>query len=99
MVAAAWRKDMAELAKCENVVKRGGVNMMIDDHGWHEHTKLPTSDEMVAVAGAHIKEPIDLFDNKRGMPGAGLRWLRATVEFLQEADAGVLGRGEGAAVS
>jgi L-fuconolactonase len=67
-VMAAWRKGMAEIARCENVVvKLGGVNMMICGHGWHEHARPPTSDEMVAAAGPYIEESIALFGTKRGM--------------------------------
>lgn len=67
-VTAAWRKSMAELAKCENVtVKLGGVNMMVNGHGWHENPRPPTSDEMVAAAGPYIEESIALFGTERGM--------------------------------
>jgi L-fuconolactonase len=65
---AAWRKSMAELARCENVtVKLGGVHMMIVGHGWHERATPPTSDEMVAAAGPYITESIELFGTERGM--------------------------------
>jgi len=67
-VTAAWRKSLAELAKCENVVvKLGGVNMLVTGHGWEKRETPPTSDEMLAAAGPYIDYAIECFGTDRGM--------------------------------
>lgn len=67
-VTALWRKNLAELARCGNVVvKLGGVNMMIVGHGWHERDAPPTSDEMLAAAGPYLDYTIECFGTDRGM--------------------------------
>jgi L-fuconolactonase len=67
-VMAEWKKSMAELARCENVVvKLGGVNMVVNGHGWETRDRPPTSDEMVAAAGPYIEQSIELFGTGRGM--------------------------------
>jgi predicted TIM-barrel fold metal-dependent hydrolase len=48
-VFAGWKPDIAEVAKCPNVVmKLGGIQMVINGFGWHEREKPPTSDELAA---------------------------------------------------
>lgn len=67
-VMAEWRKSMAELAKCENViVKLGGVNMPISGHGWESRDRPPSSDELLAAAGAYVEQSIELFGADRAM--------------------------------
>jgi predicted TIM-barrel fold metal-dependent hydrolase len=67
-VMALWRKNLAELARCENVVvKLGGVNMLVSGHGWETRAKPPTSDEMLAAAGPYIEYSIECFGTDRGM--------------------------------
>lgn len=67
-VMARWRKDLAELAKCPNVVvKLGGVNMIIIGHEWDKRDTPPTSDEMVTAAGGFIDYSIDVFGSERAM--------------------------------
>lgn len=67
-VEALWRKGMRSLAACENVVmKLGGLNMVINGHGWEKRDRPPTSDEMVAAAGDRLRFAIELFGPERGM--------------------------------
>ncbi len=67
-VMTLWRKNISELAKCENVlVKLGGVNMVISGHEWHRHEKPPTSDELLAAAGPFVEFTIEAFGADRGM--------------------------------
>jgi predicted TIM-barrel fold metal-dependent hydrolase len=67
-VTMLWRKNLSELAKCQNVVvKLGGVNMVINGHDWHRREKPPTSDELVAAAGQYIEFSIEAFGTDRGM--------------------------------
>jgi len=50
-VMAAWRKSIAELARCENVVvKLGGLPMKICGFGWHKQDEPPSS---AVTAEAH----------------------------------------------
>jgi predicted TIM-barrel fold metal-dependent hydrolase len=47
-VFAQWKKDMAAVAACQNVVlKVGGIQMVVNGFGWHEREKPPTSDELL----------------------------------------------------
>lgn len=67
-VMANWRRDLAELARCDNVmVKLGGVNMTIIGHDWHKRDRPPTSDELLAAAGDIIRYAIETFGTERAM--------------------------------
>ncbi|MGH2587280.1 MAG: amidohydrolase family protein [Dehalococcoidia bacterium] len=47
-VFAQWKKDVAAVAACQNVVlKVGGIQMVINGFGWHERDRPPTSDELL----------------------------------------------------
>ena len=47
-IFAAWKKDIADLARCPNVVaKLGGLNMVYNGFGSHERPAPPTSDELL----------------------------------------------------
>ena len=63
-----WRKDMAELARCENVnLKLGGLAMPDNGFGWHEASRPPDSDEFVAAQKRWYLHAIDCFGPKRCM--------------------------------
>ncbi len=63
-----WRKDMAELARCENVfAKLGGLAMPDNGFGWHKAPRPPDSDEFVAAQKRWYLHTIDCFDPKRCM--------------------------------
>jgi len=63
-----WKIDVAELAKCENVVaKLGGLAMMINGWGWDKRDLPATSDEIVAAHEAYYLHTIDCFSPERCM--------------------------------
>jgi predicted TIM-barrel fold metal-dependent hydrolase len=67
-VFARWKKDLAELARCPNVVaKLGGINMPINGFGWHKRPVPPTSDELVAATRDYYLHTIDCFGPPRCM--------------------------------
>ncbi|MBH99569.1 MAG: amidohydrolase [Acidimicrobiaceae bacterium] len=67
-IHAAWRKDLAELALCPNVVaKLGGLAMPDNGFGWHKAERPPTSDEIVAAHRDHYLHAIDHFGPDRCM--------------------------------
>ena len=67
-IFAQWKKDVAELAACPNVVaKIGGINMAVNGFGWHKRAKPPTSDELVAATRDWYLHAIDVFGPARCM--------------------------------
>ncbi|ABS63597.1 amidohydrolase 2 [Parvibaculum lavamentivorans DS-1] len=67
-IFAQWKKDVAELAACPNVVaKLGGINMAVNGFGWHKRAKPPTSDELVAATRDWYLHSIDVFGPERCM--------------------------------
>lgn len=67
-IFAVWRKDMAELAACPNVVvKLGGLAMDYSGFGWHERPKPPTSEEMCEATRPYYETAIALFGPDRCM--------------------------------
>ncbi len=63
-----WRRDMAALAACPNVIaKLGGLAMPDNGWGWHRAERPPTSDEFVAAQGAWYRHMIDCFGPERCM--------------------------------
>lgn len=63
-----WRRGMAEVAACANVVvKLGGLNMHFNGFGWHERPRPPSSDELVEANGPYYRAAIDLFGPQRCM--------------------------------
>src|SRR5262249_2116057 len=67
-VFAKWKVDVAELAKCENVVaKVGGIQMVVNGFGWEQQDKPPTSDELLAVNRPWYEYTIEQFGPRRCM--------------------------------
>lgn len=67
-IFAQWKKDVAELASCPNVVaKLGGINMAVNGYGWHKRALPPTSDELVAATRDWYLHSIDVFSPSRCM--------------------------------
>ena len=63
-----WRSDIAELAKCENVVvKLGGLAMPDNGFGWHTASQPPTSDEFLTVQARYYHHTIEAFGPERAM--------------------------------
>jgi predicted TIM-barrel fold metal-dependent hydrolase len=63
-----WKRDIADIARCENVVaKLGGLAMPDNGFGWHEAERPPTSDEFVAAQGRYYLHMIECFGADRCM--------------------------------
>jgi L-fuconolactonase len=67
-ILARWKPDIAELARCPNVVaKLGGVNMSVNGFGWHHRERPPTSEDLVAATRDYYLHAIDCFGPERCM--------------------------------
>jgi L-fuconolactonase len=63
-----WKKDIAEIALCDNVVaKLGGLAMPDNGFGWHQRAVPPTSDEFVEVQKRYYLHTIECFGPDRCM--------------------------------
>ena len=63
-----WRRDIAELATCGNVVaKLGGINMEINGFGWHKRERPPTSQELMEATRPYFDHAIEQFGTERCM--------------------------------
>jgi predicted TIM-barrel fold metal-dependent hydrolase len=67
-VFADWKRDVAEIAGCDNVVaKLGGLAMPDNGFGWHTAERPPTSDEFVAAQRRYYEHAIECFGADRCM--------------------------------
>jgi predicted TIM-barrel fold metal-dependent hydrolase len=67
-IFARWKNDIADLARCPNVVaKLGGINMAVNGFGWHKRPMPPTSDELVAATRDYYLHAIDRLGPARCM--------------------------------
>jgi predicted TIM-barrel fold metal-dependent hydrolase len=67
-IFARWRDDVAELARCPNVVaKLGGLVMAINGFDFHKQARPATSDEIVAATGPYHRHAIECFGAERCM--------------------------------
>lgn len=63
-----WKDDIAEIARCENVVaKIGGLAMPDNGFGWHTAERPPTSDEFIDAQGRYYLHTIEQFGPERCM--------------------------------
>jgi predicted TIM-barrel fold metal-dependent hydrolase len=63
-----WRRDIADIARRENVVaKLGGFAMPDNGFGWHVADRPPTSDEFVAAQRRYYHHMIECFGAERCM--------------------------------
>jgi len=63
-----WKKDIAELAGCDNVyAKLGGMAMPDNGFGWHLRAVPPSSDEFVSAQKDYYLHTIDCFGPNRCM--------------------------------
>jgi predicted TIM-barrel fold metal-dependent hydrolase len=63
-----WKTDIADIARCENVVaKIGGLAMPDNGFGWHSAERPPTSDEFVDAQGRYYRYTIEAFGPERCM--------------------------------
>ena len=67
-IFTAWKKDIADIAKCPNVVaKLGGLAMPDNGFGWHERATPPTSDEFAQAQKRYYLHAIECFGPNRCM--------------------------------
>jgi L-fuconolactonase len=67
-ILAGWKKDIAELAKCPNVVcKLGGVGMTSFGFDFHERDLPPASEDLAAAWRMYIEPCIEAFGAERCM--------------------------------
>jgi predicted TIM-barrel fold metal-dependent hydrolase len=67
-IFAQWRRDVAELARCDNVfAKLGGLVMPINGFGFHGRARPATSDEIVEATSAYHRHAIESFGPDRCM--------------------------------
>ena len=63
-----WKADIAELARCENVVsKLGGMGMAANGFGWNTADRPPTSDEFIAAQARYYLHTVECFGPERCM--------------------------------
>jgi predicted TIM-barrel fold metal-dependent hydrolase len=63
-----WTADIADIARCENVVaKIGGLAMPDNGFGWHAADRPPTSDEFIEAQGRYYVHTIEQFGPERCM--------------------------------
>jgi L-fuconolactonase len=67
-IFSQWAADIAEIARCENVVaKLGGLAMPDNGFGWDRADRPPTSEEFVAAQSRYYLHTIDCFGPERCM--------------------------------
>ncbi|MEM1230875.1 MAG: amidohydrolase family protein [Pseudomonadota bacterium] len=67
-IVEGWQRDMAALARCENVtVKLGGIALSIGGPGWLRRDRPPTSDEFAEAQRFWHLHAIDCFGPERCM--------------------------------
>jgi len=67
-IFASWQRDMAELARCENVcVKLGGLTMSLAGFGWHKRAEPPGSAELADAMAPYYEFCIERFGPDRCM--------------------------------
>jgi len=67
-ILAAWRKDITELAKCQNVYcKLGGLGMVSVGFDFHERDVPPSSEDLAAAWRPYIEHCIEAFGPNRCM--------------------------------
>jgi predicted TIM-barrel fold metal-dependent hydrolase len=63
-----WKKDIVEVAKCDNVVaKLGGLAMPDNGYGWDKRNLPATSDELVDAQNRYYMHAIECFGPDRCM--------------------------------
>lgn len=67
-VFQVWRRDIAALAKCPNVVvKVGGLGNPVSGFDWHTRPKPPSSQELTATTPPYYLHVIEAFGPERCM--------------------------------
>jgi L-fuconolactonase len=67
-VFAAWKTQIDDLARCQNVVaKLGGLNMEVNGYGWEDRPAPPTSSELAQATRRYFEHTIERFGPQRCM--------------------------------
>jgi len=67
-IFSAWKRDVAALAACPNVVaKLGGLAMKINGGRWHKQVRPPSSEELATAHRDWYLTAIDIFGPERCM--------------------------------
>ena len=67
-ILKTWKKDISDLAQCDNVVvKLGGLAMAINGHQWHKQKFPPTSKKLAEATRPYLLHCIEEFGPKRCM--------------------------------
>ena len=67
-ILETWKKDISDLAQCDNVVvKLGGLAMAINGHQWHKQKFPPTSKKLAEATRPYLLHCIEEFGPKRCM--------------------------------
>src|SRR4029079_16268845 len=78
-----WKRDVAEIARCDNVVaKLGGMAMPDNGFGWHTAERPPTSDEFVAAQRRYYEHAIECFGAERCMFESNFPVDRMSLSYL-----------------
>jgi predicted TIM-barrel fold metal-dependent hydrolase len=82
-IFSQWKRDIAEIAQCENVVaKLGGLAMPDNGFGFHTAARPPTSDEFVALQGRYYEHAIECFTPSRCMFESNFPVDRFSLSYL-----------------
>ncbi len=77
-----WKVDIAEAARCPNMVaKLGGLAMPDNGYGWHLADRPPTSDDLMAAHRSHYLHTIDCFGPERCMFESNFPVDRVSVSY------------------
>lgn len=82
-VFADWRRDMATLARCNNVsVKLGGLTMKLSGFDWHLRAAPPSSAELTQALRPYFETCVDLFGSDRCMFESNFPIDRVSVSYV-----------------
>lgn len=81
-IFATWRQDLAELARCPNVVaKLGGLVMPVNGFDFHKASKPPDSETLAATTRDWYLHTIDCFGPERCMFESNYPVDKASVSY------------------
>ena len=67
-VLEVWKRNIADLAECDNVVaKLGGINMKVNGFNWHKNPEPPTSIDLMEATRNYYEYTIERFGVDRCM--------------------------------
>jgi len=81
-IFSEWRTDLAELARCDNVVlKIGGLAMPDNGFGWDRRDRPATSDEFAEAQRRYYLHAIDCFGTERCMMESNFPVDRMSISY------------------